>query len=194
MIMEGFGLSKSKDDDLTEEDRRLLEADEKLRKTLYEIHEQLMDMLFVSKTISMSVFDSDIQDDNKKIRSIFVDALPQYPVAKWKIELLKDVYEKFRIGAMQQKRQNEAEAKEEAKKQAEKRQQKERIEAQRAADKKQLMEAYIAFQEKQKSQGRKAAILEHKSKFEPKPRPVGETVREGVGDYTKPKATSPPPF
>jgi len=95
---------------------------------------------------------------------------------------------------LQQKLQNEAEAKEEAKKEAEKRQQKELIEAQRAADKKQLMEAYVTFQEKQKSQGREAAILEHKSKFEPKPRPFGEAVREGVGDCTEPKAASPPLF
>jgi hypothetical protein len=73
--MEGFGLSQSKDDDLTEEDRRLLEADEKLRKTLYEIHKRLMDMLFIRKKISMSLFDSDIQDDNERIRSIFADAL-----------------------------------------------------------------------------------------------------------------------
>jgi hypothetical protein len=171
-----------------------LEADEKLRKTLYEIHKGLMDMLFIRKTISMSLFDSDIQDDNERIRSIFADALPQYPIAEWKIELLKDVFERFRIDALQQKLQNEAEAKEEAEKEAEKRQQKELIEAQRAADKKQLMEAYVAFQEKQKSQGREAAILEHKSKFEPKPRPFGEAVREGVGDCTEPKAASPPLF
>jgi hypothetical protein len=120
-------------------------------KTHQEIEAQLMKMLFEKKTISReSVFENDLQESS--IKSFFQQALPEY--ADLPIEDLEEIFESFKFSTTYKEQDDELAA---------------QVEAKKEVNKRQLKDAFLAFQAKKQSQGVEAAILEHKSKYEKKP-------------------------
>jgi hypothetical protein len=161
---------------------------------VFKMLDELNQMLWDTQTIKMQVVEKHKRYDDEAIIWFFMNAFPQYRVTEWDIKELRDIFEAFKSAALERMEENAAKAKGYAKydpkydtrtEDYDKRV-KEDVEAKKGANKRQLMEAYLAFQEKQKSHGKGAAILDHKSKFKKKPGPVGGNVRDGVGHCTPP--------
>jgi hypothetical protein len=107
-----------------------------------EIQTQLVEMLLVRHTLSEeSVFENDLQDNS--IRSFFNQNFPQY--AELPIQDLKKAFGSFRKASKEKKVQDD-------------------IVARKEANRKQIRETYLNFQAKQKAEGLKAAIIDHKHK------------------------------